>query len=72
MQVRRQPRPLLCQLDLCLQSPRPELDGARRWSAMPDLTRQTLANLLTLLLITHAGAARQELDEFAEGDSDEH
>jgi hypothetical protein len=39
---------------------------------MPDLTRQTLANLLTLLLIMHAGAARQELDEFAEGDSDEH
>jgi hypothetical protein len=38
---------------------------------MPDLTRQTLADLLTLLLMTHAGAARQDLDELAEGDSNE-
>jgi hypothetical protein len=71
MQVHRRSRPSLHQLDLCLLSPLPELDGAQRWSAMPDLTRQTLADLLTLLLMTHAGAARQDLDELAEGDSNE-
>ena len=56
---------------LTLLSPLPELDGAQRWGALPEQTRQTLADLLTLLLITHSGAARQELDELAEGDSDE-
>lgn len=70
-QVRRQPRPPLHQLDLCLLSPLPELDGAQRWSALPDQTRQTVARLLTLLLIAHAGGARQELDELPEGDCDE-
>ena len=59
------------QLDLCLLSPLPELDGAQRWSALPDRTRQTLANLLTLLLFAHAGGARQALDKLPEGDSDE-
>jgi len=49
----------------------PELDGAQRWSALPDQTRQTLAELLTLLLIAHAGDMRQELDELPEGGSDE-
>jgi hypothetical protein len=47
------------------------LDGAQRWSALPDQTRQTLAELLTLLLIAHAGDMRQELDELPEGGSDE-
>ena len=70
-QVRRQARPPLHQLDLCLLSPLPELDGAQRWSALPDQTRQTLADLLTLLLIAHASGARQELDELREGDGDE-
>ena len=70
-QVRRRARPPLHQLDLCLPSPLPDLDGALRWSALPDQARQTLAELLTLLLIAHAGAARQELDELSEGDSDE-
>jgi hypothetical protein len=70
-QVRRRPRPPLRQLDLCLLSPRSELDGAQRWWALPDRTRQTLADLLTLLLIAHAGGARQELDKLPEGDSDE-
>lgn len=70
-QVRRRPRPPLHQLDLCLLSPVPELDGATRWWALPDQTRQTLAGLLTLLLIAHAAGARQELDELPEGDSDE-
>jgi hypothetical protein len=70
-QVRRQPRPSLHQLDLCLLSPPPELDGAQRWSALPDQTRQTVAHLLTQLLTAHAGGARQELDEPPEGDSDE-
>ena len=70
-QVRRRPRPPLQQLDLCLLSPLSVSDGARRWWALPDQTRQTLADLLTLLLIAHAGGARQELDELAEGDSDE-
>jgi hypothetical protein len=64
-------RPPLHQLDLCLLSPLPELDGAQRWSALPDQTRQTLAELLTLLLIAHAGDMRQELDELPEGGSDE-
>lgn len=71
-QLRRRPRPPLHQLDLCLLSPLRELGGAQRWSALPDQTRQTLADLLTLLLIAHAGGgARQELDEPPEGDSDE-
>ena len=70
-QVRRRLRPPLHQLDLCLLSPLPELDGAQRWSALPDQTRQTLADLLTLLLIAHAGGARQELDKPPEGSSDE-
>ena len=69
-QVRRRPRPPLHQLDLCLLSPLPELDGAERWKALPDQTRKTLAGLLTLLLIAHAGDVRQELDELPEG-SDE-
>ena len=69
--LRRRPRPPLHQLDLCLLSPLPELGGAQRWSALPDQTRQTLADLLTLLLIAHAGVAHQELDEPPEGDSDE-
>jgi hypothetical protein len=58
-------------LDLCLLSPLPELAGAQRWSALPDQTQQTLAGLLTRLLIAHAGGVRQELDEPPEGDSDE-
>jgi hypothetical protein len=70
-QVRRRPRPPLYQLDLWLLSPLPELDGAQRWSALPDQTRQTLADLLTLLLVAHASGSRQELDELPEGDSDE-
>jgi hypothetical protein len=45
-QLRRRPRP-------------PDLDGAQRWSALPDHTRQTLADLLTLLLTAHAGGARR-------------
>jgi len=61
-QVRRRLRPPLHQLDLCLLSPLPELDGAQT---------QTLAELLTLLLIAHAGDMRQELDELPEGGSDE-
>jgi hypothetical protein len=68
---RRRPRLPLHQLDLCLASPLPELGGAPGWSALPDQTRQTLAGLLTLLLIAHTGGARQELDEPPEGDSDE-
>ena len=71
-QLRRRPRPPLHQLDLCLASPLPEPGGAQRWSALPDQTRQTLSDLLTRLLIAHAGGARQELDEPPEGDSDEH
>ncbi|HVO22826.1 MAG TPA: hypothetical protein VMW56_04280 [Candidatus Margulisiibacteriota bacterium] len=67
----RRVRPPFHQLDLCLLRPLPELDGAQRWSALPDQARQTLADLLTLLLIAHAGGARQELEEFREGDSDE-
>ena len=70
-QLRRRPRLPFRQLRLCLMSPLPELDGAQRWSALPDQTRQTLADLLTLLLIAHAGGPRQELDEPPEGDSDE-
>ncbi len=71
-QLRRRPRPPLHQLDLCLLSPLPELGGAQRWSALPDQTRQTLADLLTLLLIAHAGSgARQRLDGPPKGDSDE-
>jgi len=70
-QVRRRLRPPLHQLDLCLLSPLPELDGAQRWSALPDQTRQTLAELLTLLLIAYADDMRQELDELPEGGSDE-
>ena len=70
-QVRRRPRPPLHQLDLCLPSALSELDGAQRWWTLPDQTRQTLADLLTLLLTAHAGGARQELDELPEGDSDE-
>jgi hypothetical protein len=70
-QVRRRPRPPLSQFALCLLSPCPELDRAQRWSALPDQTRQALAELLTLLLTAHAGGARQELDELPEGDSDE-
>jgi hypothetical protein len=72
-QLRRRPRPPLHQLDLCLPSPLPDLDGALRWrwSALPDHARQTLADLLTLLLIAHAGGAHRELDEPPEGDSDE-
>ena len=70
-QLRRRPRPPLHQLDLCLLSPLPELDGAERWCTLPDQTRQTLADLLTLLLIAHANGVRQELDELSEGDSDE-
>ena len=67
--LRRRPRPPFHQLGLCLLRPLPELDGAQRWSALPDQTRQTLADLLTLLLIAHAGGPRQELAP--EGDSDE-
>ena len=70
-QLRRRPRPPLHQLDLCLPSPLPDWDGALRWSALPDQARQTLADLLTLLLIAHAGGAHRELDEPPEGDSDE-
>ena len=71
-QLRRRRRPPLRQLDLCLLSPLPELGGAQRWSALPDQTRQTLADLLTLLLIAHAGGdARQAPDEPPEGDSNE-
>ncbi len=70
-QLCRRPQPRLHQLDLCLLSPLPESDGADRWRALPDQTRQTLADLLTLLLIAHAGGAHQELDEPPEGDSDE-
>jgi hypothetical protein len=70
-QVRRRSRPTLHQLDLCLLSPLPELDGVQRWCALPDQTRQTLADLLALLLNARAGGGRQELDELREGDSDE-
>ena len=70
-QDRRRFRPPLHQFDLCLLSPLPQLGGAQRWSALPDQTRQTLAELLTLLLIAHAGDMRQELDELPEGGSDE-
>jgi hypothetical protein len=59
-QVRHRPRPPLHQLDLCLLSRLPELDGAQRWSALPNQTRQTLAELLTLLLIAHAGGGAPE------------
>ena len=69
--LRRQPRQPPHQLNLRLLSPLPELDGGQRWSGLPDQARQTLAELLTLLLIAHAGATRQELDELSEGDSDE-
>jgi len=72
MQQLRRRSPPLHQLDLCLPSPLPDLDGAQRWSALPDQTRQTLADLLTLLLIAHAGGdARQAPDEPPEGDSNE-
>jgi hypothetical protein len=57
-QRRRRLRSPLHQLDLCLLNPLPELDGAQRWSALPDRTRQTLADLLTLLLFAHTGGAR--------------
>jgi hypothetical protein len=51
--------------------PLSELNGAQRWWALPDQTRQTLADLFTQLLIAHASGARQELDELPEADSDE-
>ena len=70
-QLRRRHRPPLPQLDLCLLRPLPKLDGPQRWSALPDQTRQTLADLLTLLLIAYAGGARRELNEPPERDSDE-
>ena len=70
-QDRRRFRPPLHQFDLCLLSPLPELDGAERWCTLPDQTRQTLADLLTLLLIAHANGVRQELDKPPEGSSDE-
>lgn len=53
---RRRPRPPLHQLDLCLASPLPDSGGAQRWSTLPDQTRQTLSDLLTLLLIAHTAA----------------
>jgi hypothetical protein len=71
MQQLRRRSPPLHQLDLCLPSPLPDLDGAQRWSALPDQTRQTLADLLTLLLIAHAGGARQGMDELPGSDSNE-
>lgn len=70
-QLRRRSRPPLHQLDLCLASPLPELSGAQRWSALPDQTRQTLSDLLTLLLIAHTSGGSPELDESREGDSDD-
>jgi hypothetical protein len=70
-QLRRRPRPPFHQLDLCLASRPPESGGSQRWSALPDQTRQTLADLLTRLLIAHTGGGGQELNEPPEGDSDE-
>jgi len=69
--LRRRPRLPLHQLDLWLVSPLPELNGAPRWTALPDQTQRTLAGLLTRLLIAHHGVADQELGDPSEGDSDE-
>jgi len=69
--LRRRPRLPLQQLDLWLANPLPELGGAPRWSALPNQTQQTLAGLLTRVLIAHPGVADQELGEPSEGDSDE-
>ena len=69
-QLRRRSRPPLHQLNLGLASPLPESGEAQSWSALPDQTQQTLSDLLTLLLIAHAGGG-QELDGPPEGDSDE-
>jgi hypothetical protein len=55
-----------------LTEPLSELDGAQRRWGLPDQTRQTLAELLTLLLVAHARGAHQELVELPEGNSDEH
>jgi hypothetical protein len=69
--LRRRPRLPLQQLDLWLASPLPELGRAPRWSALPDQTQQTLAGLLTGLLMAYPGVADQEVGESSEGDSDE-
>ena len=69
--LRRRPRLPLHQLDLWLVSPRPELGGAPRWTALPDQTQRTLTGLLTRLLMAHPGVADQELGDPSEGDSDE-
>jgi hypothetical protein len=69
--LRRRPRLPLRQLDLLLASPLPEPGGAPRWSALPDQTQQTLAGLLTGLLMAHPGVADQEVGKSSEGDSDE-
>ena len=54
------------QLDLFLEEARPTLPpGVPSWTALPDGTRATLADLLARMLVTHAGgeAGAQEDDD---------
>ena len=58
------------QLDLGLPSlPVPAIPPA--WCALPELTQRTLTELLSSLLIAHAGDAVPELDGRMNADTDE-
>jgi len=55
------------QPDLFLKPQPPAAEASPGWSSLPDVTQQSVAALMTRLLITHAAGAMPE----AEGDADE-
>lgn len=68
---RRQLRTSQRQFDLGLTSLPATPATPPAWCALPEPTQQMLAELLTRLLVGHAGGVAQELQARSRGDADE-
>lgn len=55
--TRRRPRRPDQQLDFFVVSPQPTSNPLPGWSALPDQARQAVTELMTRLLVAHAGGA---------------
>ena len=55
--TRRRPRRPDQQLDFLMVSPQPTSNPLPGWSVLPDQARQAVTELMTRLLIAHAGGA---------------
>jgi hypothetical protein len=59
------------QLDLALTSGSPTPTAPPVWGVLPEPTQRTLTDLLTRLLVAHAGGVAPEQGVRAGGDADE-